>query len=214
MGLFVAFANMQLHSSDQPFALICSPEHLGRVRHDRRQPAKSGLRVSTRLVAIQGGSIPLAVACATSACAVERARIAITLVVLSIVDSRASELIGMSLLAATFTAHQRSESKVHKYPPASPVMASASGWFVSAQSDLLDRLDLARPPGFVDPWLQRAVHAQNREPAFAWNRLHPVAFHALWRFGGEVHIIRAVGIFLDTGVLAANRREGPVGLQQ
>lgn len=31
LGLSVAVADMQLHISDQPFALICSAEHLGKV---------------------------------------------------------------------------------------------------------------------------------------------------------------------------------------
>ena len=44
-----------------------------------------------------------------------------------------------------------------------------------SRSFLLNQLHLTRSPGLVDPGLQRAVHPQGNEPAFARNGLQPVA---------------------------------------
>ena len=45
-------------------------------------------------------------------------------------------------------------------------------------SHLLHEFQLARAPGLVEPRLERAIHPQNDEPAFAGNRLNPIPFFA------------------------------------
>jgi hypothetical protein len=49
-------------------------------------------------------------------------------------------------------------------------------------------IDFSRPPSLVEPWLQRPIEAQNHEPAFAGNRLHPVALFSFRSFWSEIDI--------------------------
>ena len=56
-------------------------------------------------------------------------------------------------------------------------------------SDLFHQLDLTRPPSLVDPGLQRAIHAQDNEPALARDGFQPVFLFARGRFGSEVDVV-------------------------
>ena len=51
---------------------------------------------------------------------------------------------------------------------------------------LLDEFDLARAPGFLDPRLERAVHAKYYEPALAGDGLKPVVLKPLRCFRSKV----------------------------
>ena len=70
----------------------------------------------------------------------------------------------------------------------------------------LHQLDLAGAPGFIEPRFQRAVEAQDHEPAFAGQGLHPVILVAFGSFRAEVNIYGAIGVFLQVLVLAADAR--------
>ena len=62
---------------------------------------------------------------------------------------------------------------------------------------LPDQFDLARPPGLVEERLQRAVEAQEREPALAGHRLDPVAVLRVgWLGRAEIDRRRAVRVRL------------------
>lgn len=74
------------------------------------------------------------------------------------------------------------------------------------------QLDFTRPPVLVEPQLERSVQAKDHEPAFAWNRLHPVVLPFRGCLGSEVDIHRAVRIDLDPLVLTADARGVLVGL--
>ncbi len=77
---------------------------------------------------------------------------------------------------------------------------------------LLHQLNLARTPGLVEPRIERAVEAQDHEPAFAGNRLHPVAFFSCRSFRAKINIYRAIDVDLKILVLAAHAGELLVGL--
>src|SRR5262245_12330501 len=68
-------------------------------------------------------------------------------------------------------------------------------------------LDIAGFPAFVDRRFGRAVEPQNREIAFAGQRLQPVALLAVRRFGAEIDIGRTVGV-CRRFVARAERGEG------
>ena len=53
---------------------------------------------------------------------------------------------------------------------------------------VLDRLDLAGPPGLVEPGLERPVEAKHQEPALAGHGLEPVRLFAGGRLRTEVHV--------------------------
>src|SRR4051812_40336698 len=55
-------------------------------------------------------------------------------------------------------------------------------------------LELARPPALVEERLERAVQAQDREPALARDGLHPVVLLARRRLGAEIQVRRAVRV--------------------
>jgi len=60
--------------------------------------------------------------------------------------------------------------------------------FIGPIIHLLNQLDLARPPAFVEEWLQRAVEPQNREPPLAGEGLDPVALFTRRHFRPKVHV--------------------------
>ncbi len=72
---------------------------------------------------------------------------------------------------------------------------------------LFHQLNIAWFPGLIEPRLERSVKSQDHEPAFAGNRLDPVAFRALGSLGAEPDIDRAVAVDLEILVLAAEARE-------
>lgn len=55
-------------------------------------------------------------------------------------------------------------------------------------SSLLKRLNLAGPPSFFEPRLERAVEAQERVPSFAGDGLHPIVLFANRRLGPEIDV--------------------------
>lgn len=55
-------------------------------------------------------------------------------------------------------------------------------------SSLLQRLNLAGSPSFVEPRLERAVEAQERVPSFAGDGLHPIILLAGRRIGPEIDV--------------------------
>ncbi len=57
--------------------------------------------------------------------------------------------------------------------------------FTISTSPPVDKLDLARLPGLVEPGFQRTVQAQDHEPALAGHRLDPVRLLARRRFRSE-----------------------------
>ena len=59
---------------------------------------------------------------------------------------------------------------------------------ILAGSLLFHQLDLARPPGLVEPRLGRTIEAQDGKPAFAGNGLDPVRLLAGRWFRAEVEI--------------------------
>ena len=61
-------------------------------------------------------------------------------------------------------------------------------------SFLLDQLELARPPGLVDPGLQRTVGPQENEPALAGYGLDPVLLHSFRRFRGKNDVYGTIRI--------------------
>ena len=77
----------------------------------------------------------------------------------------------------------------------------------------LHQFDLARPPGLIEPRLERAVEAQDGEPALARRGLHPVAFLARWRFRSEVDVHRAIGVGFHRARVAGQGGVALVGLQ-
>src|SRR5262249_36959086 len=78
----------------------------------------------------------------------------------------------------------------------------------------LHLLDLAGPPGLVEPGLQRAVQAQRQEPAFAGDGLDPVGFLDSGGFlRGEIDVHRGVRVHEDPLLLAAGAGKLLVGLQ-
>src|SRR6516162_5774255 len=79
-------------------------------------------------------------------------------------------------------------------PPASNQSAVASTAVWPCPWRLAHQLDLAGPPGLVDPRFERAVEAEHHKPALASDRLHPVGFLAGGRLWAEVEIDRAVSV--------------------
>lgn len=69
--------------------------------------------------------------------------------------------------------------------------------------DLWLEFDLTRPPGLVEPRLERAVEAQDGELGLPGSGLNPVRFLAGRRLRAEINVHRAVGvhqqIFLQKG---------------
>lgn len=60
---------------------------------------------------------------------------------------------------------------------------------------LFQKLDLARPPSFIEEGLQRTVETQDGEPTFLGVRLDPIPFLYVSRsFCTEVNCRRAVGV--------------------
>src|SRR6516225_8927658 len=59
---------------------------------------------------------------------------------------------------------------------------------------LAHQLELAGPPGLVEPRLERAVEADHYKPALARDRLRPVGFLAGGRLWAEVEIDRSIGV--------------------
>jgi hypothetical protein len=68
---------------------------------------------------------------------------------------------------------------------------------------LLLQLEFSWSPGLVEPWIERAVEAQDCEPSSAGNSLNPVAFFTGWRLRTEVEVVGAVGVFLDPRTVAS-----------
>ena len=66
---------------------------------------------------------------------------------------------------------------------------------------------VARPPGLVEPRLQRTIQSQDREPTLAGNRGNPVGFLSRWRFGSKPDGRTPVGIGNNITALAADTRE-------
>src|SRR6516225_8689631 len=77
----------------------------------------------------------------------------------------------------------------------------------------LQLLNLTRPPGLIEPRLQRAVEPQDGVPALARNGLYPVAFLAGRRFGTEVHVRRLILVNHDALLLATEAWELLVSLE-
>src|SRR3984885_6744502 len=71
-------------------------------------------------------------------------------------------------------------------------------------SSLVHELNLARAPGFVQPRLQRPVHAQDHKPALARNRLQPVVLLACRRFRSKINVERPICVLLDPLRLASD----------
>ena len=79
-------------------------------------------------------------------------------------------------------------------------------------ADLLQQLDLARPPGLVEPRFRGAVDAQDGVPALAGHGLDPVRL-AGGRLRTEVDVHRAIGVDDEVLVLAADAGELLIRLQ-
>ncbi len=77
---------------------------------------------------------------------------------------------------------------------------------------LSDQFNLTRSPGLIDPGLERAVHAQDGEPALAGDRLHPVILESFRRLGSEIDGVGSIPVLLDIFVVTANGRELLVAL--
>ena len=56
------------------------------------------------------------------------------------------------------------------------------------RGELRLKLDLPRLPGLVEPRVERTVEAQDHEPPFAWNRLHPVILKPFRRARAKIDI--------------------------
>jgi hypothetical protein len=89
------------------------------------------------------------------------------------------------------------------------------GNHLSPVSDcLFHRLDLARLPAFVEERFERAVQAQNGEPAFFRIGLYPVTFtHALWSLWSEIYGSGAVGTRFGGGRRVALTASARVALR-
>ena len=64
----------------------------------------------------------------------------------------------------------------------------SAGPATSTVGRLLHRLDLSRPPSFVEPRFKRTVETQKRIPALAGGGLHPVVFLAGRSLRSEIDI--------------------------
>ena len=78
---------------------------------------------------------------------------------------------------------------------------------------LVNEFEISWLPGSLEPGLQRAVEAENGEPAFAGDRLNPVVLFASWRLRPKVESDRAVVIHDEIVFLVVPAREGLVGLK-
>lgn len=67
--------------------------------------------------------------------------------------------------------------------------------------------------GPLDPWLERAIHADDGEPGFVGDGLAPCAFFALRCLGSEIGIVGSVFVLLYALRLAADGRERLTGLE-
>jgi hypothetical protein len=67
------------------------------------------------------------------------------------------------------------------------------------------QLDVAWFPGLVEPWLERTVQTQDREPSSAGYRLDPVGLFTDWGLRTEVDLVGTICVFLDSGALTSFR---------
>ena len=61
----------------------------------------------------------------------------------------------------------------------------------------IQTFDLTRSPGFIEPWLQRAVKPEDDEPAFPGNGFDPIPLFSFWCFWSEINGYRSVGVLVE-----------------
>src|ERR1700733_6133545 len=75
---------------------------------------------------------------------------------------------------------------------------TSTGLYGSGQGNWsVEGLKFVEFPGLVEPWLERAVEAEERKPGFAGDRLDPVRLLALRGRGAEVQVVGSVGVGLQ-----------------
>src|SRR5262245_55978295 len=74
--------------------------------------------------------------------------------------------------------------------------------------------EVARPPGLIEPGLQRPIEPQNNSVALAWYRLHPAAFMTGRGFRSEPDRGATIRILLDARMHAVETCRLLIGRKQ